>query len=214
MKRFWCFAPLCVLAFASLASAGWHHRHAYAYPGYYAAPVYAPAAFAMPQVVQSAPQAGLGMGFGDLLLSRLLERVLGGIDGGFDGSGFGGGGGSGDLSGVEKDLADLKASLKVLDGRVDNVAAGMQKQGEGISQIAKDLAELRKAVENNGKDNKVALEAILDKMDDRMIDEAIRTLDDTTFKTQFATMLKAPTDLDKALTSVKDQLKKAKASKP
>ncbi len=201
MNRISLAAALALASCATLAQAGWHHRHAYQ-----AAPVYAYPAFAPAQVFQGAPQAGLG----DVLLSRLLERVFDRVTTGIDT-----GTTSTDMTKVEKDLQELKASLTALDGRVENINTAVANQGRGLSKLDADLATLREQVKVNADAHQIALSAVLSKLDDRTSAEVMEMLDkDTEFRTALTTHLKDAGQLPGAIDKIKALLKKAKPATP
>lgn len=125
---------------ATSAQAGWWHHHhhqqsyAYAYPAYYPAYSYA----APTQVVQA--QSGLGE---ILLLIESIRKLNPGTTGTGPGPSPPSPPSPVDTSSIRSDLADIKASLKDLDGRVENINSTVQKHGEAFGEIMTQLQELR-----------------------------------------------------------------------
>jgi hypothetical protein len=134
MKRVSIFALLALLCLGSKsADAGWwHHHHRQAV--YQAAPAYympmAPAT-----VIQAAPQSGLA----DELARRLFDKFIGGIPTPGQPPVQSGE----DMKQVLRDLQELKTGVKSLEERVENINSTVQRQGEAMGAIMKELQELK-----------------------------------------------------------------------
>lgn len=143
MKRVFLSMVAIFAASASTAQAGWWHHHHHHHQQVYAAPAYYVPAYAPTQVIQTAPQSGIT----DELLRRLLDKVIDGI--GNNGSG-GGGGDTGpttvsvDMTEVRRELQELKSSVRNIEERVENVNSTLQRHGEVMVGVVKELEELKK----------------------------------------------------------------------
>jgi hypothetical protein len=207
MKRMPLFLLVALFAsFAGPAQAGWgHHRHVYqAAPAYYV-PAFAPA-FSPFQVTQSAPQSGLA----DILIAKLLEGAIGNINRVTPGP-------SPtpqpiDMSSVQRDLADLKASLANLDSRVENVNSTLTRHGESIIAIQNDLKDL-KVVKDSvtaGSPLATTLSEVNTKLHGKSIDEIKKALDDAELTSKLKDIIKDETKFANTIKEIKDKLDKLK----
>lgn len=120
---------------AGTAQAGWwHHHHRHCCPVYQAVPGYYMPAY-QPQVQMVQGQSAIG----ETLLLELVRKLVptpGTPSPPNPGTPVA-------TSEIKQDLADIKASLKNLDARVENINSTVQAHGEAFGMIMTELKELR-----------------------------------------------------------------------